>query len=32
MINLVEELGSYILNGTQRDDEEGEFTYVGPRG
>jgi len=32
MINLIEELGSYILNGTQRGDEEGEFTYVGPRG
>lgn len=31
IINLVEELGSYILNGTQRGDEEGEFTYVGPR-
>lgn len=32
LINLVEDIGGYILNGTQIGDEEGEFTYIGPKG
>lgn len=32
LINLVEDIGGYILNGTQIGDEEGEFTYIGSKG
>lgn len=32
LINLVEDIGGYILNGTQIGNEEGEFTYIEPKG
>lgn len=31
-IDLIGSFGGYILNGATKGDEEGEFTYVGPRG
>lgn len=32
LLDLVGEIGGYILNGIARGDKSGEFTYVGPRG
>lgn len=32
LIDLVGEIGGYLLNGTTKGDEEGEFTFVGVRG
>lgn len=32
MLELVGEVGGYILNGTAIGDKEGEFTYIGARG
>lgn len=32
LINMVERMGGYILNGTTKGDKEGEYTYVGTRG
>lgn len=31
LIKLVGEIGGYMVNGVVERDEEGEFTYVGPR-
>ncbi|EZA51144.1 hypothetical protein X777_10436 [Ooceraea biroi] len=31
-INLIDEMGRYILNGSMHGDKEGEFTYIGLRG
>lgn len=32
LIEIVEEKGWYILNGTKEGDEDGEFTFIGGRG
>lgn len=32
LVELVERMGRYILNGTDIEDREEEFTYVGARG
>lgn len=32
LVELVGDIGGYFLNGTTKEDIEGEFTYVGPRG
>lgn len=32
LINMVERMEGYILNGTTKGDKEGEYTYVGTRG
>lgn len=32
LLELAEEIGRYILNGTKTGDEEGEYIYIGTRG
>lgn len=29
LVNLIDEIGGYIMNGTINGDKEGEFTYIG---
>lgn len=29
LVNLIGEIGGYIMNGTINGDKEGEFTYIG---
>lgn len=32
LLDMISDIGGYILNGTARGDAAGEYTYVGPRG